>query len=327
MNIIVLDLEWNQSNITIREERKNGIPIFEIIEIGAVKLNEKKEIIGDFSQLIRPQIYHTMHRITADIIHLQMKELKKGKSFPEVMQEFLDWCGEDYIFATWGPLDLLELQRNMKYYKMEPLSDGPLPFYDVQKLFSIGMLMDKSRKSLEFAIDYHRIEKDIPFHRAFSDAYYTAKVLQRMSNPEIMQMVSFDTFHLPRNRKEEIKIIFPGYAKLISREFEEKKNVMEDREISSTKCYLCHKNLKKKIRWYTPNGKHYYAIAHCDVHGYIKYKVRIKKSENDKFYAVKTSKFTTEEKLKKLQELRAKDRAAKKKKQASTDQYASHGGF
>ena len=146
---------------------------------------------------------------------------------------------------------------------------------------------------------HFHIEKDIPFHLAFGDSYYTAKVFKKMENPEILELVSFDTFHLPRNRKEEIKIIFPGYAKHISREFEEKKEVMEDREIASTKCYLCHKNLKKKIRWYTPNGKHYYSVAYCDTHGYIKYKVRVKKSEEEKYYAVKTAKFTTEEKIKK----------------------------
>ena len=314
MNYIVLDLEWNQSNSDSKSHKNSKLPVFEIIEIGAVKLNQDKEIIDRFSELVSPQIYHTMHRITADIIHLQMNELKKGRSFPEVMTDFLRWCGQDYLFATWGPLDLLELQRNMKYYGMEDLADGPIRFYDIQKLFSLDVMKDKTRKTLEFAIDYFQIEKDIPFHRAFSDAYYTAKVFKRMNNPEILKLVSFDTFHLPQNRKEEIKIVFPGYAKHISREFMEKKEIMEDREIASTKCYLCHKNLKKKIRWYTPNGKHYYSVACCDIHGYIKYKVRIKKSDEEKYYAVKTSKFTTEEKMKKLQELREKDKELKKKK-------------
>lgn len=314
MEIIVLDLEWNQSNADHKNNRKPDIPIFEIIEIGAVKLNEAREIIDRFSQLIRPQIYHTMHRITADIINLEMDELRDGREFPDVMKEFLEWCGEDYIFATWGPLDLLELQRNMNYYRMEPLGKGPLKFYDVQKLFSLEVMKDKTRKNLEFAIDYFRIEKEIPFHRAFSDAYYTAKVLEKMEWERISALVSFDTFHLPRNKKEEIKIIFPGYAKYISRSFEEKKEVMEDREITSTKCYLCRKNVKKKMRWYTPNGKHYYSVAYCEEHGYIKYKVRVKKSEEEKYYAIKTSKFTTGEKVEKLRELRAKDREIKKNK-------------
>ena len=301
MNIIVLDLEWNQNSLG-KKERDSEKPVFEIIEIGAVKLNEKFEIIDKFSQLIKPQIYHTMHKITADLIHLQMKELKRGKDFSIVIKEFIDWCGKDYIFATWGPLDLLELQRNMKYYDIEPLSDKPIKYYDVQKLFSLVIIKEKTRKTLEFAIDYFKIEKEVPFHRAFSDAYYTAKVFQKFVNEDILQFVSFDTFHIPKNRKEEIKIAFPGYFKYISRGFIKKSEVMEDKEVSSTKCYLCHKNLKKKIKWYSPNGKNYYSVSFCDIHGYIKYKTRIKKSENGNYFAIKTSKFITEEKMKKIQD-------------------------
>lgn len=311
MNIIVLDLEWNQNSLG-KKDRNSDQPVFEIIEIGAVKLNENYDIIDKFSQLIKPQIYHTMHHITADLIHIQMKELKKGKNFPIVMKEFMEWCGEDYIFATWGPLDLLELQRNNKYYNLEPLSDRPIKYYDVQKLFSLGIMKDKTRKTLEFAIDYFQIEKKIPFHRAYSDAYYTAKVFQKLSNPDILQFVSFDTFHIPKDRKEEIKIAFPGYFKYISRGFHTKSEVMKDREVASTKCYLCHKNLKKKIKWCTSNSKNYNSIAYCDVHGYIKYKCRVKKAEDGKYYVVKTSKFITEEKMKKLQEEWNKDKEARK---------------
>lgn len=313
MNIIVMDLEWNQNSVG-KKDRSSDKPIFEIIEIGAVKLNEDYEIIDKFSQLIKPQIYHTMHRITADLIHLQMQELKNGKDFSSVMKEFLDWCGEDYIFVTWGPLDLLELQRNMKYYDLEPLSEGPLKFYDAQKLFSLGIMKDKTRKTLEFAIDYFEIEKDIPFHRAYSDAYYTAKVFKKIVNPSVLKLISFDTFNIPKSRKEEIKIEFPTYFKYISQGFDSKISVMQDREVSSTKCYLCHKNLKRKMRWYSPNNKNYYNISCCDIHGYIKYKVRLKKAENGKYYAVKTSKFITEEKMKKLQEEWNKDRENKKMK-------------
>ena len=313
MNIIVLDLEWNQNSLG-KKDRDSDKPVFEIIEIGAVKLNENYEITDKFSQLIKPQIYHTMHRITEDLIHIEMKELNKGKDFPIVMKEFMEWCGKDYIFATWGPLDLLELQRNNKYYNLEPLSDRPIKYYDVQKLFSLGIMKDKIRKTLEFAIDYFEIEKDIPFHRAYSDAYYTAKVFQKIANPDILQFVSFDTFHIPKDKKEEIKIVFPGYYKYISRGFHSKSEVMKDREVASTKCYLCHKNLKKKMRWHSSNNKNYYSISYCDVHGYIKYKCRVKKAENGKYYAVKTSKFITEEKMKKLQEEWSRDKEMKNKK-------------
>ena len=93
--------------------------------------------------------------------------------------------------------------KNIKYYKLDPLSDKPIKFYDVQKLFSLGIMKEKTRKTLEFAIDYFQVEKDIPFHRAFSDAYYTAKVLKKIANPDILQFVSFDTFHIPKERLRE----------------------------------------------------------------------------------------------------------------------------
>ena len=322
MNIIVLDLEWNQ-NSTGKKERNNQVPIFEIIEIGAVKLDEKYEIVDKFNHLIYPQIYHTMHKITEELIHLQMKELKKGDSFVDVMKKFIEFCGEDYIFATWGPLDLLELQRNMKYYNMDPLSNGPIKYYDVQKLFSIQELKDKTRKTLEFAIDYYRIEKEIPFHRAFSDAYYTSKVFCKLVNKEILKFYSFDTYHLPENRKREIKEEFPGYLKYISRGFKSKKDVIDDKEVCSTKCYLCHKNLKKKVKWFTINGKHYYAISYCNEHGYIKYKIRIRKNDDEMYYAVKTSKFITEEKKSKLIEDWKKEKEIKKKKKLSFNEEKS----
>ena len=51
MNYIVLDLEWNQAAYKADEEWK--IP-FEIIEIGAVKLDENCQIIETFQRLIRP---------------------------------------------------------------------------------------------------------------------------------------------------------------------------------------------------------------------------------------------------------------------------------
>ena len=48
MNYIVFDLEWNQ-NPDGRKHPDSRLP-FEIIEIGAVKLNEKREIIDTFQK-------------------------------------------------------------------------------------------------------------------------------------------------------------------------------------------------------------------------------------------------------------------------------------
>ena len=125
MDYIILDLEWNQGS----REKDRELTV-EIVEIGAVKYSEQMEQISEFHGLIKPQIYREMHKFTEELIHLDMKELQSGEAFPEVISKFLAWCreGEQFLFCTWGTQDLTELQRNMKYYGMEPLSDGPIPY-------------------------------------------------------------------------------------------------------------------------------------------------------------------------------------------------------
>ena len=44
MNYIVLDLEWNQGSRPVPKD----VPTFEIIEIGAVKLDEQFHIVDTF---------------------------------------------------------------------------------------------------------------------------------------------------------------------------------------------------------------------------------------------------------------------------------------
>ena len=333
MNYIVLDLEWNQGNEEKEKQRKD-IP-FEIIEIGAIKLNGRLELCGSFHEVVKPQVYQEMHRKTRQLLHMDMEQLQEGDFFPGVCRRFLSWCSapaqEDadgepvrsdltettpvpYLFATWGPQDLTELQRNMRFYGMEPLGSGPVKFCDIQKLFSIAFEDKKIRRNLEYAVDYLKIPKDSAFHRALSDAYYAAGVLQQIKDPQVLQMVSFDTFQVPQSRKDEVRIVFDDYAKYISRRFDEKAQLLTDREVASTKCYICRRNLKRKIKWFTPNGKHYYSLSFCNQHGYMKGKIRIRRTEDDGVYAVKTTKFISEEDAAELFHRRDAARGQKKMK-------------
>ncbi len=320
MNYIVLDLEWNQS--TDKFNKECGLP-FEIVEIGAVKLNSKKEIIDSFEQIIKPQIFQTIHYMTTKIIHIDKEELDKGKPFPEVMQEFLKWCGQDRIFCIWGTLDLTELQRNMCYYGMDELTQGPLLYYDIQKFFSITYEDGKLRRALEFAVDFLHIEKDIPFHRAYSDAYYTAKVFSviNQTKPEVQKYVSYDVFMVPKNKKEEVKVNFKTYSKYISREFSDKTVAIADRTVNSTKCYLCGRTARKRIKWFSVNGKHYYCLAYCKKHGFLKGKVRMKRADDGNVYVIKTLKLVSEDvateiaqKQEKVRKQRMEKRRNKKEK-------------
>lgn len=317
MNYIVFDLEWNQAG---RKNREIETLPFEIIEIGAVKLNENFEKIGEFSRLIRPSVYHIMHGMTQDIVHISMNELKREQSFGPVCRHFLKWCGEDAVFGTWGPLDLTELQRNMKYFGFDDLSDGPIAFLDIQKLYALTYEPNdyKKRRALNVAVEQLGLEDDIPFHRAYGDAYYTAKVLAKIAakrgSDKILKKVSFDLFHIPKDKESEINITFDSYSKYISREFKDKNEAMSDEDVVNTRCYVCGRPTRQKITWFTPNGKHFYYLGTCWRHGFQKGKIRVRKTEDDKVYIVKTLKIVNRKQANEIRERQEKLRETRREK-------------
>ena len=371
MNYIVFDLEWNQ-NPSGKKTRNDRLP-FEIIEIGAVKVNSKKEITDHFHRLIKPQVYKWIHDSIHEVIHVDYKDLMKGVPFEQAVREFIDWCGEDWYFFTWGNQDVMELQRNMKFYGLLDLLPGPVTYYDVQKLYSISyddgthrcalehaideLKIEKSRGfhraladawytakvlekinniiiinhpsldvyqnpkkkkdeihisypdhdgthrcALEHAIDELKIEKSRGFHRALADAWYTAKVLEKINNIIIINHPSLDVYQNPKKKKDEIHISYPDHDKYVSREFATRERIMKDREVTSTRCPVCHLPAKRKLRWFMNNPKVYYSISNCEEHGLIRGKIRIRKTEDEKYFAVKTLRFTDTEEAEELRE-------------------------
>ena len=80
MNYIVLDLEFNQA-FPFKSGKKvepNPECPFEIIQIGAVKLNERFEQLDSFNCMISPQIYPRLHpfvRHTERFLRLSARSL------------------------------------------------------------------------------------------------------------------------------------------------------------------------------------------------------------------------------------------------------------
>ena len=286
MNYIVVDFEWNQSPYGKSAANKR-LP-FEIIEIGAVKLNEQGQEIDQFSQIVKPKVYKKLHHITKNLTGITEKELNAGRPFREVMEEFLAWCGESYMFCTWGNLDLLELQRNLKFFHMEEMLGGPITYHNVQKLFRLFYTDENSTASLEYAIEYLNLKKDRGFHRAVCDAMYTADVFLTMNLEEAAKWYTVDYYQNPKNRKAELKLIYPTYSKYISKEFSNKESAMEDREVRTSRCFACGKSAPKRIRWFVGKNKAYYCLSECSEHGFLRGKIRIKKSDEGMYFVVKT---------------------------------------
>lgn len=180
----------------------------------------------------------------------------------------------------------------------------PFPFFyrDIQKIFSYVYEDHKSRRSLRWAVEFMNIRQDQEFHDAFSDAVYTARILSRLPGDVVEAYTSIDTYRTPKNRKEEIFVNYGTYTKFISKCFDGRDDVMKDHKVILTCCPECGRKLRRKIRWFSENGKNYLCAAECPDHGMIKGKIRIRQNGDGKWFAVKTIRPITEAELAKVRE-------------------------
>ena len=313
MDYIVFDLEWNQSP-NGKQYSNQRLP-FEIIEIGAVRVNSSSlEIKDSFHTLVRPSVYHWIHNSIHDVTHMNYRDLADGLPFPDAVRSFLKWCGEDFAFCTWGTQDLMELQRNMDYYRLLNLMPAPVVYVDVQMLFARLCETRGVCRSLEYAIDFLNIEKEHGFHRALSDAQFTAEILCRFPAEEIPFSPSLDVYQHPAGRKEEYHIDFPDRTVYVSREFPSREKAMKDREVTSTRCPLCGHNARRTLRWFSPNGKICCSISSCQTHGEVTGYIRFMKTGENSCFAVKSLRCGDEEEAAEIRRRREALRMKRRKK-------------
>ncbi len=293
MDYIVMDLEWNQ-NPYGKGHYYPGLP-FEIIEIGAIRVSDDFQMLDSYQQVIRPHIYRKLHYKIQEITHFTNAELSHGEDFRRAIREFLEWCGDDFMFCTWGSMDLTELQKNMKHYHMERILDFPLFYVDLQKMFSLRYDDGHEKRTLSSAVEFLQIEENRPFHRALGDAYYTARVMQEMDFERYKDRLSIDTYYYPRVKEEEIFVRFDEYTKRVSREFLSREEMFADPDMHSMTCNQCDEPLEILIDWFSDSGKTYYCLGKCPKHGYVRGKIRIRKAEEDSFFGIKIMKSTDEE--------------------------------
>lgn len=176
-----MDLEWNQpiSLSSGAYKRVGDVLQFELIQIGAYKLDEKRRLVASFSRTIRPVHYRKLHPRIKRITGIRQEDLIMAPDFTSAMKSFLNWCGEDVMLFTWGNDDTSILSQNINFYKFE---DNMPDVYDLQQLFGTLNGNNKNRFGLRKAMDMYNIKpsSEHPFHCAVDDAYYTALIFQRM---------------------------------------------------------------------------------------------------------------------------------------------------
>lgn len=274
MNIIVFDLEWNQC--PYGEAGAHPRLPFEIIEIGAVKLNEKLEKTGEFRRLVRPKLYPKLHHVIRDMLSYTAADLKRdGVPFPEACGEFRSWCGENPVFCTWGTSDLYCLQSNMDFYGMERMR-FPLKYYNIQQIYADRYSPDGKICKLEKAVEALGISEALAFHAAINDARYTARVMQLSDLGDFSEKYTFDIYRHPKRKEDEIEDFHDGIFEEITEEYPGRREAFADPHITEICCTVCGRKTSRKIRWFQTNQSTEMAVGRCLLHGYMQGVIRVK---------------------------------------------------
>jgi len=177
MNYIVFDLEFNmffkfKEGDLANPEMKN-----EIIQIGAVKLNEALETVSTFDLIIKPVIYRRMNPYVKRKTNINTRRVGQGTPFVKAIESFHAWVGDDSVLCSWGHDDILALRDNCLFFGFDAIPFNK--FINIQQIYmTIGTLT--KQPSLEMAVESLGLAIDTPFHDALSDASYTADIFRKI---------------------------------------------------------------------------------------------------------------------------------------------------
>lgn len=177
MNYIILDMEWNQPrNRGYLIERPVAL-YGEIIQIGAVKVDEALNTIDTFDKFIKPVYYTEMRRDLMELTGITNEDLEHAEGFEKVFRDFMEWCGDDSAIVTWSDSDLYTLEDNIAIHELD--IEWEPECYDGQLIFDDVYTMEDRSYALDHAMFKLGI-KPQNFHNALDDALNTLEVLRRI---------------------------------------------------------------------------------------------------------------------------------------------------
>ncbi len=169
MNYIVLDLEatcWKSGN-----KYKN-----EIIEIGALMLNENKEIISEFSTFVKPLKFPVLSDFCTELTSIEQSDVENAPMFAEAIADFQDWINwnnNEYVLCSWGFYDKNQFISDCKLFGLS--TDWVNPHISLKHQYAeINNL--RRAIGMKGALEREKIALEGFHHRGIDDARNIAKI-------------------------------------------------------------------------------------------------------------------------------------------------------
>ena len=191
MNYIIVDLEMNPVADQYKAERK--ISRNEIIEIGAVIMDERFMVLGEFKTLVKPQYNDCIYKKYETLTGISTQMVSSAPTFASAYEMFVNWCesyGSDYEVHAWSENDYNQIVSEMKLknYSQEEMLRPLSKWFDFQKEYKETLGLERIM-SLEKALDYAGITFEGHMHDALCDAKNTAELFSIVRNEERCRVV------------------------------------------------------------------------------------------------------------------------------------------
>lgn len=175
-NYIIFDLEATCH----RKEVPNGFDN-EIIEIGAVKINSKGEVIDEFGEFSKPLNFPNLSDFCKELTTISQEDVDTAEDLKIVLIKFLEWS-KDSVWISWGHYDKTQMLKDMKSNNIE---------YQIPQHYSLKHLFTRWKSvrrhvGMSKALKMENIELDGTHHRGIDDAKNIAKIF--IKNLELFKL-------------------------------------------------------------------------------------------------------------------------------------------
>ncbi len=248
---IVFDLEFNQDFTYISDKRiKGNMFPFEIIQIGAVKLDYYFNTVDSFNKYVKPDIYNRISPFIEELTGIKTEMIINEKSFPEVYNEFIKFIGDtNSILCVWGISDIKELYKSADYFKLN-IDLLPKMFINIQPHASLYFQMPKKiQLNLQNVVEMLKIPVINEFHNAFNDAYYTTEIFKKIYNISLQPIIYDPNYVKPRIRQTkkviDAEALIKQFEKMYNRSLteEEKSMIILAYKMGKTNQFLKEKTI------------------------------------------------------------------------------------
>lgn len=281
MNYIVLDMEWNQPWPGSPSSKK-VLPVAirgEIIQIGAVRMTEAQEVADEFQIMVTPKYYRRLNRRVSKLTGIKETQLREeGVPFPQAMEEFCRWCGQDIVFLTWGFDDIGILRENLQLYELDTSFTDR--WYNVQMIFNAQTDGSNAQKALKTAMEIFGIEPTRPAHDALGDAYHTALICARLNLKKGAEEYD-EALKSHENGFHGAEL--PGcIARKVFYDYADKRSALNAMSGEENRCPFCGSRMLGS-RWFAQPGHRYMDLATCPEHGKFLIRVRLSQQPDETF--------------------------------------------